>query len=244
MVEVLAESAAAYRLLEVAMRRRDDADVASDRHVVADTLEYTLLQHAQELYLHRGAHVADLIEKQRAALGDLEAALAGGDRAGEGALLVAEELGLEELGGIAPQLTATNGRLRRGLRSWMACAVTSLPVPDSPRIRTVESWTATCRMRAMTSRIAGGVAGRKPRRVAAEIAVISDGALSSLPGARRPRNFALPPFRLPRAHFKLLVRWRCGDRASPPWCAPPSPARAAVMRFRLLVSGDSFGRAP
>ena len=80
------------------MRRRDDADVASDRHVVADTLEYTLLQHPQELYLHRGAHVADLIEEQRAAFGDLEAALAGGDRAGEGALLVAEELGLEQLG--------------------------------------------------------------------------------------------------------------------------------------------------
>ncbi len=47
----------------------------------------------------RRAHVTDLVEEQRAALGDLEAALACGDRAGEGAFLVAEQLGLEQLGG-------------------------------------------------------------------------------------------------------------------------------------------------
>ena len=63
MIKVFAEGTAAYRFLEVAMRRRDDADVASDRHVVADALEYALLQYAQKLHLHRGAHVADLIEK-------------------------------------------------------------------------------------------------------------------------------------------------------------------------------------
>ena len=58
----------------------DDAHVAADRRVIADALEHALLQHAQQLHLHRQAHVADLVEEQRAALGDLEAALAGGDR--------------------------------------------------------------------------------------------------------------------------------------------------------------------
>ena len=76
----------------------DDAHVAADRRVVADALEHALLQDAQQLHLHRQAHVADLVEEQRAALGDLEATLAGGDRAGERALLVAEQLAFEQLG--------------------------------------------------------------------------------------------------------------------------------------------------
>src|SRR5579875_1462997 len=46
----------------------------------------------------------------------------------------------------------------------MARATTSLPVPDSPRIRTVESCSATWRMRAMTPRIAGEVpVGKRTR---------------------------------------------------------------------------------
>ena len=131
--------------------------------VIADALEHALLQHAQQLHLHRRAHVADLVEEQRAALGDLEAALAGGDGAGEGAPLVAEQLGLSSRSaGMAPQFTATKGRLRRGLRSWMARAQTSLPVPDSPSTRTVESWPATWRISEMTSRIGSRRAGGKP----------------------------------------------------------------------------------
>src|SRR5262245_41761582 len=56
---------------------------------------------------------------------------------------------------MAPQLIATNGRLRRGLASWIARAATSLPVPDSPRMRTLESWAAIGRINAPLSRIAG-----------------------------------------------------------------------------------------
>ena len=81
------------------MRRGDDAHVAAHRHVAADALEHALLQHAQQLHLHGRAHVADLVEEQRAAFGDLEAALARRDGAGERALLVAEQLALEQVGG-------------------------------------------------------------------------------------------------------------------------------------------------
>src|SRR5438128_1906251 len=45
--------------------------------------------------------------------------------------------------GIAAQLSFTNVRSRRWLRSWMARASSSLPVPVSPRSRTVESVGAT-----------------------------------------------------------------------------------------------------
>ena len=39
--------------------------------------------------------------------------------------------------GIAPRLTATKGALKRGLNSWTIRASPSLPVPVSPRMRTV-----------------------------------------------------------------------------------------------------------
>ena len=55
-----------------------------------------LLQHAQNLGLNRGAHVADFVEEQAAAVGLLEAADALAIGAGEGALLVSEQLRLEQ----------------------------------------------------------------------------------------------------------------------------------------------------
>jgi len=56
--------------------------------------------------------------------------------------------------GMAPQLTATKALPRRGLLSWMALATTSLPVPDSPSTRTLESCAATLRINEPISRIA------------------------------------------------------------------------------------------
>jgi hypothetical protein len=49
--------------------------------------------------------------------------------------------------GIDPQLMATNGALRRGERVWIAAAVNSLPVPDSPAMKTGASVAATLRIR-------------------------------------------------------------------------------------------------
>ena len=54
--------------------------------------------------------------------------------AGEGALLVAEQLALEQVRGMAAQLSLTNARPRRELSWWIARAISSLPVPVSPWI--------------------------------------------------------------------------------------------------------------
>jgi hypothetical protein len=59
--------------------------------------------------------------------------------------------------GIAPQLSATNRRLRRAPRSWSARATSSLPVPLSPRIRIDTSWPASRSSAARSLRIAGEV---------------------------------------------------------------------------------------
>jgi hypothetical protein len=45
--------------------------------------------------------------------------------------------------GMALQLTRTNGRVDRGLRSWISRARSSLPVPDSPITKTVAPLDAT-----------------------------------------------------------------------------------------------------
>ena len=75
----------------------DDPGVDRDRLAAADPLDHPLLQEAQQLDLERQRDVADLVEEQGAAMGELDLALGGLDRAGEGALLVAEQLGLEQV---------------------------------------------------------------------------------------------------------------------------------------------------
>ena len=73
-VEVLAEVARRDLLLEVAVGRGDQAHVDLDRLDAADALELALLERAQQLHLHLDRDLADLVEEQRAAVGQLEAA--------------------------------------------------------------------------------------------------------------------------------------------------------------------------
>ena len=78
------------------MRRRDDADVGTFRPRAPETLELVLLQDAQQLRLELERNVADLVEEERAAVGELEPPDLLRDRAGERAALVPEELALEQ----------------------------------------------------------------------------------------------------------------------------------------------------
>ena len=63
----------------------------------ADRPHLLLLEHAQELHLQAHRHVADLVQQQRAAVRGLEQAFVGAMRARERALLVTEQLGLEQI---------------------------------------------------------------------------------------------------------------------------------------------------
>src|SRR3569623_1103245 len=97
-VEVLAERPFLDHLLEVAVRRGDDAAIRPQALLAADARELAGLQHAQHLRLRRQCHVADLVEEARAAGGNLEQAALLRDGAGERAALVAEQLALDQLG--------------------------------------------------------------------------------------------------------------------------------------------------
>ena len=83
-------------LLEVLVGGGEDPDVHLDRLRAADALQLALLQGAEDLGLGRERHVADFVEQQRAAVGLLELSELAAEGAGERALLVAEELRLEQ----------------------------------------------------------------------------------------------------------------------------------------------------
>ena len=96
--QVLAELARGDALGQVAVRRRDDADVHVMRAPIvrADRLDFAVLEEAQQQRLHAQAHLPDFVEEERAAVRELQLAELVAVGAGEAALDVAEQLGLEE----------------------------------------------------------------------------------------------------------------------------------------------------
>ena len=86
----------------------------------ADALELAGLEHAQQLGLLAERDVGDLVEEQRAAVGQLEAADAVALGVGERALHVAEQLALEhalgEAAGVDGDHAAASARARDGVQ--------------------------------------------------------------------------------------------------------------------------------
>ena len=81
---------------EVAVGGGDDAHVDRAGLRAAHALELAVLQDAQQLGLQRDGQLADLVQEQRPPVGQLEAAELARQGAGEGALLVAEQLALDQ----------------------------------------------------------------------------------------------------------------------------------------------------
>ena len=75
-VQVLAELSFLYRGEQIAVGRGDHAHVDFAGLRAADRLELALLQHAQQLALQVERQLADLVEEERAAVGQGEAAVA------------------------------------------------------------------------------------------------------------------------------------------------------------------------
>ena len=95
-VKILAEAPLGDFLLEVLVRRGDHAHVDVGLFRAADGPDLAFLQDAIELHLHGDAHVADFVQKQRAAVRRLEKPAAVFVGAGERALDVAEKLGFQQ----------------------------------------------------------------------------------------------------------------------------------------------------
>ena len=83
--------------VEVAIGGRQEADIDLDGLVAADAEDLAVFEHAQQLGLEVERHIADLVEKEGAAVGVLETPLAQAVGAGERSGLVTEELIIEQV---------------------------------------------------------------------------------------------------------------------------------------------------
>src|ERR1019366_4997859 len=95
--QVIAELAVLHLLLEIDVSGGDNAHVHLYFADAAQVHELAVLQHAQDLGLRLQVHGANLVKEQGPAVGHLEQAFLAGDGAGEGALHVAEECGLQQV---------------------------------------------------------------------------------------------------------------------------------------------------
>jgi len=91
-VEIAAKTAVRDFRFEALVRRGDHAHVDADGLLAADFLERLLLQHAQHLGLRAQTHVADLVEEERSAVGQLEFSFSLINGACERSLSMSEEL--------------------------------------------------------------------------------------------------------------------------------------------------------
>ena len=96
-VEVLPEAPGRHGRPQALVGRRHQPHVHRQQRRAADALELLLLERAQDLGLQRHRQVPDLVEEQRPPVGHFELAGFPARGPGECALLVAEQLGLEEV---------------------------------------------------------------------------------------------------------------------------------------------------
>src|SRR5215471_17181716 len=116
--QILAEAAGFHIGDEVAVGRGDDPHVDLYRLARADRLDLVFLDRAQQLHLRGGRKLANFVEEQRAAGCFHELARVALGRAGEGALLVAEQDRLDEIVGNGPAIDRDE-RLRAPLAGAM-----------------------------------------------------------------------------------------------------------------------------
>ena len=102
------------------------------RFRAADALDLALLQNAQQLGLQRQRHLADFVQKNRAAVRLFEQSDARVDGSGEGSLGVAEELGFEQMIGKRGAIDGDHSGRRPAARQ---CAARGRPLPCRCRFR-------------------------------------------------------------------------------------------------------------
>src|SRR5690606_19857976 len=98
-VQIFAELTFADPGEQIPVGGADDAHVHVEGPRGADPFDLAGLERAQELGLKLEGKLTDLVEKQRAAVCLFEGPAPDGECTGEGALLVSEELALDELAG-------------------------------------------------------------------------------------------------------------------------------------------------
>ena len=94
--QVFAELSGGDGFVQVLVRGGDHAHINFRFLIRADRPDLALLEHAEQLHLHRQAHVSNFVQEERPAVRPSEQPLAVLVRPGEGALDVAEQLGFQK----------------------------------------------------------------------------------------------------------------------------------------------------
>ena len=97
--QILAKKPLLHQMLQVLIGRRDDAHIRLHRAMGTDGKIFAILKNTKEAGLGLGRHVADLVEKQAAALRLLEASRHPAVGTDKGTFFVAEELRFHEIAG-------------------------------------------------------------------------------------------------------------------------------------------------
>jgi hypothetical protein len=139
-------------LLQVAIGGRDDANVHGDRLGGADRDDFTLLEHAEQLDLERRGHLATSSMKKVPLRAAAKSPCLSRTAPVNDPLVWPKSSLSSRVSGSAPQLIERNGPSARCERLWMYRATTSLPVPLSPWINTVDPVGATTSASLRTSR--------------------------------------------------------------------------------------------
>ena len=153
-VEIVAKVTSTYCLLDVAVGRGKDAHVDRHRFRAAERFNRALLQRTQQLHLQIRLHLHNLVDKECARMCLLEPAEPATRRACEGAAFVPEQLRLHKRLGQRRAVYRHERLVAPGAELVHRLGVTSLPVPVSPRMRSVALVGATWRTRSRISRIA------------------------------------------------------------------------------------------
>ncbi|MNL33460.1 hypothetical protein D3C87_1553720 [compost metagenome] len=95
-IQVGPEQTFANAVRQVPVGGGDDAHIDVQRLVGAQALDLAILQRTQQLRLHRQGQFTDFVEKQRAAVGRIEASGAVTGGAGKGAFDMAEQFTLRQ----------------------------------------------------------------------------------------------------------------------------------------------------
>src|SRR6266850_4143740 len=112
--KILAEAAGLDGSGEVHVGEGDEARLDAQSLGPAEAFEGALLQDAQKFALRPGRESGDLVENNRAAAAEFEAAKFALDGAGEGAALVAEEFALHEIWRKAGAINLQEGCIAAG----------------------------------------------------------------------------------------------------------------------------------
>ena len=163
-VEILAEPAFPDAGRQILVGGSDQPDIQGEALVASHRAHGSVLDRSEQFGLEFRCHVADLVEKQRTAIGFPKLAPPASHRPGEGPFHMPEEFALEESRRHGGAVDRDEGPFCRRLLKCSALATNSFPVPLSPVIRTLTLLGAACRMREKTVCMAGLAPSRLSNR--------------------------------------------------------------------------------